>query len=210
LCACRDLALTCAPGNRSVRFILHHLADAETVLYDRIRRVLSEPRQVLWVFDQDAWAKGLDCSHVPLSVSRQVYESVRSAVIYHAGRHSETMERRSAIRGPNLGAAAHHARRQRPQRVALTRAAACGRTAAYRQPVRARYRGGSPARHGPLRSGAGRTGDSVVSAALAGQRPIARGFRREAPQMAASQAVQRRRRVRSSASSAASAAIRSL
>ncbi len=29
------------------------------MFYERIRRVLSEPRQVLWVFDPDAWAKGL-------------------------------------------------------------------------------------------------------------------------------------------------------
>lgn len=39
-----------------MRFILHHLADSETVLYERIRRILSEPRQVLWVFDPDAFA----------------------------------------------------------------------------------------------------------------------------------------------------------
>jgi len=39
-------------GKWSVRFILHHLADAETVLFDRIRRVLSEPKQVLWAFDR--------------------------------------------------------------------------------------------------------------------------------------------------------------
>jgi hypothetical protein len=80
-----DLARTYAPGKWSVRFILHHLADAETVLYDRIRRVLSEPRQVLWVFDQDGWAKGLDYSGTPLDLSRRVYDSVRSAVIYRAG-----------------------------------------------------------------------------------------------------------------------------
>jgi hypothetical protein len=85
-----DLARTYAPGKWPVRFILHHLADSETVLYDRIRRVISEPRQVLWVFDQDAWAKGLDYSQVPLDLSRQVYEAVRHAVIYSAGRHYET------------------------------------------------------------------------------------------------------------------------
>ena len=84
-----DLARAYAPGKWSVRFILHHLADSETVLYDRIRRVLSEPRQVLWVFDQDAWAQGLDYANVPLSLSRQVYESVRNAVIYYAGLHYE-------------------------------------------------------------------------------------------------------------------------
>ena len=79
-----DLGRTYAPGKWPVRFILLHLADSETVLFDRIRRVLSEPRQVLWVYDQDAWAKGLDYSQVPLDMYRRVYESVRSAVIYYA------------------------------------------------------------------------------------------------------------------------------
>src|SRR5438105_3879752 len=73
-----------APGKWPVRFILHHLADAETVLFDRIRRVISEPRQVLWAFDQDAWARGLDYSEMPLSLSRQMYEAVRAGVIYQA------------------------------------------------------------------------------------------------------------------------------
>jgi DinB family protein len=85
----RDLMRTYAPGKWSVRFILLHLSDSETVLFDRIRRVLSEPRQVLWVYDQDAWAKGLDYSQVPLDVSRRVYESVRSAIIYYAGTYYE-------------------------------------------------------------------------------------------------------------------------
>jgi DinB superfamily len=85
-----DLARTYAPGKWSVRFILLHLADAETVLFDRIRRVLSEPRQVLWVFDQDAWAKGLDYSRVPLDMSCRVYESVRNAIIYYASLYYES------------------------------------------------------------------------------------------------------------------------
>ena len=83
----RDLLRTYAPGKWSVRFLLCHLSDSETVLFDRIRRVLSEPRQVRWVYDQDAWAKGLDYSQVPLEISRRVYESVRNAVIYYAGVH---------------------------------------------------------------------------------------------------------------------------
>jgi len=85
-----DLARTYAPGKWSVRFLLHHLADSETVLFERIRRVLSEPRQVLWVFDQDAWAKGLYYSQVPLDISRRIYESVREAVIYYAGQSYES------------------------------------------------------------------------------------------------------------------------
>jgi DinB family protein len=84
-----DLVRTYAPGKWSVAYILHHLSDSETVFFDRIRRVLSEPRSVLWVMDQDAWARGLDYSRVPLDVSRRVYESVRDAIIYYAGVHYE-------------------------------------------------------------------------------------------------------------------------
>ena len=85
----RELTRTYGPGKWSVRFILHHLSDSETVLFDRIRRVLSEPRQVLWVMDQDAWARGLDYARLPLDISRGVYESVRNAIIYYTGMYYE-------------------------------------------------------------------------------------------------------------------------
>ncbi len=79
-----ELALSYAPGKWSIRFILHHLADAETVLFDRIRRVLSEDRGVLWAFDQDAWAKGLGYTQRPIDLSRRIYESTRDGIIYYA------------------------------------------------------------------------------------------------------------------------------
>lgn len=84
-----ELARTYAAGKWSVRFILLHLSDSETVLYDRIRRILSERRQVIWAYDQDAWARGLDYSQVPLTLGRRIYESVREAVIYFAVRFYE-------------------------------------------------------------------------------------------------------------------------
>lgn len=84
-----DLARTYGPGKWSVRYILHHLSDSETVLYERIRRVLAEPRQVLWVFDEDAWSKRLDYSERPLEMSRRIYESVRAAMIFYARLHYE-------------------------------------------------------------------------------------------------------------------------
>ncbi|HKO96528.1 MAG TPA: DinB family protein [Pyrinomonadaceae bacterium] len=77
------------PGKWTVRYILHHLADAETVLYDRVRRVISEPKQVLWAFDESAWAKGLDYANVPLELSRRIYSSVRDGIIYQARLHYE-------------------------------------------------------------------------------------------------------------------------
>ncbi|HKO62289.1 MAG TPA: hypothetical protein VJV03_14085 [Pyrinomonadaceae bacterium] len=78
-----------APGKWTVRYILNHLADAETVLYDRIRRVISEPKQVLWAFDENAWARGLDYANVPLMVSQRIYSSVRDGIIYQARLHYE-------------------------------------------------------------------------------------------------------------------------
>ena len=81
------LARTYGPGKWSVRYVLHHLVDSETVLYYRIRRVLCEPRQVIWVYDQSAWAAKLNYAEVPLELMRPVYESTRAAIIYYAGRH---------------------------------------------------------------------------------------------------------------------------
>lgn len=76
-----------APGKWSVRRLLHHLADAETILYDRVRRVISEPRGVIWAFDQDAWCERLDYDGRPLTVSRDIYASVRAGVIHEASKH---------------------------------------------------------------------------------------------------------------------------
>jgi hypothetical protein len=84
-----ELDRTYAPGKWSVRYLLHHLADAETVLYDRVRRVISEPRQVLWVFDENAFAKGLDYAAVPLDLSRGIYKAVRAGAIYYTRLHYE-------------------------------------------------------------------------------------------------------------------------
>jgi hypothetical protein len=84
-----DLALTYGLGKWPVRFVLHHIADSETVLFERIRRTLSEPKPVLWVFDPDLWAKGLGYASLPLEVSRRVYEAARAAVIHYAGQHYE-------------------------------------------------------------------------------------------------------------------------
>lgn len=77
-------------GKWTIRYILHHLADAETVLYDRIKRVISEPKQVLWAFDQDAWAKESDYSSAPLELSKNIYAAIRDGIIYTARLHYES------------------------------------------------------------------------------------------------------------------------
>jgi hypothetical protein len=78
---------TYAPGKWPIRVILHHITDTETVLYDRVRRVLSEPGQVQWAFNQDAWVKGLNYSELPMELSRNMYAAVREFVIHQARHH---------------------------------------------------------------------------------------------------------------------------
>lgn len=84
------LDLTYGPGKWSVRYLLHHLADAETVLYDRIRRTISKPGQVVWGFDQDAWANALDYDNKPLALSQAVYTSCRAGILYLAEQAYDT------------------------------------------------------------------------------------------------------------------------
>ena len=46
-----------APNKWSIREILCHLADCETVFAFRIRQTLAEPHHVVQPFDQDIWAR---------------------------------------------------------------------------------------------------------------------------------------------------------
>ena len=85
-----DLARNYGPGKWDVRHILHHLADAEIVLYDRISRVISEPRQVLLAFDQEAWCAGLDYKNRPLEISRDLYRSARNGLMHYAKLYYES------------------------------------------------------------------------------------------------------------------------
>ena len=79
-----DLAKRYAPDKWTIRQILHHIVDAETVMYDRIRRVIAEPRQVIWAFRQDDWCVNLNYEQLPLEINQAVFRAVRKAIIYLA------------------------------------------------------------------------------------------------------------------------------
>ena len=87
-----DSMLTKSYGDNkwNVRQLLNHLTDAETVLYDRIRRVIAKPNQVIWGFDQEAWAENLHYETFPLPINKKVFSSVRDATIYLAEEYYES------------------------------------------------------------------------------------------------------------------------
>ena len=68
----------------SIRKILVHLSDAESVLHERIKRIIAEPKQVIWAFDQDLWCEKLKYDIFPLEISKSLFSSNRQSIIYLA------------------------------------------------------------------------------------------------------------------------------
>lgn len=91
------LSLHYAAGKWNVRYILCHLADAETVLYERVRRTISNPGQVLWGFEPDLWAEHLGYETYPLGLQKNIFNTVRESVIYLARDHYEGSENKKFV-----------------------------------------------------------------------------------------------------------------
>lgn len=79
-----DLSKTYLEGKWTVREILVHMADAEAVLQERIKRIIAEPGRKIWAFDQDRWAVSLDYQRYPLELSRVMFNANRQSLIYLA------------------------------------------------------------------------------------------------------------------------------
>ncbi len=79
-----SLSKAYAEGKWNIKKILVHLADAESILHERLKRVIAEPKQVIWAFDQDLWCNNLDYEIFPLELSKSLYLANRQSVIYLA------------------------------------------------------------------------------------------------------------------------------
>lgn len=75
------LARAYAPGKWTLRELLIHISDAETVLLDRLRRIASESNPQLIAFDQDLWIQNLQSQKRDLSLARQQFEVARRCVV---------------------------------------------------------------------------------------------------------------------------------
>jgi hypothetical protein len=77
-----DLKKRYGPNNWTVREVLIHLADAESILHQRIKRIIAEPKQVIWAFNQDHWCENLEYSAMPIELAKSLYLVNRNGVIY--------------------------------------------------------------------------------------------------------------------------------
>ncbi len=100
----QQLSLSYGENKWNVKQILHHLADAEMVLHERIKRTIARPNQTIQAFDQDAWCREMKYQSKPLSISQDLFSATRKSIIYLAENfykshgqneyiHSETKKR---------------------------------------------------------------------------------------------------------------------
>ncbi|HRH42261.1 MAG TPA: DinB family protein [Pyrinomonadaceae bacterium] len=61
----------------NIRQILHHLADTEMILHTRIKKIIAEPKQVVWNCDQDDWNDAFGYFEADLGVKKQAFEVTR-------------------------------------------------------------------------------------------------------------------------------------
>ena len=74
------------PGKWTLREILVHLSDTETVFLDRLRRLAAEEKPYLAAFDQDRWAARLHYKERDLNLARAQYLVARWSAIELARR----------------------------------------------------------------------------------------------------------------------------
>ena len=68
-------------GGWTGKEVLIHIKDAETVAYDRIRRIISEDKPVLWFFEQDLWQKKLTYMKQDILLAKQVFNVTRDSIV---------------------------------------------------------------------------------------------------------------------------------
>ncbi|NGQ97262.1 DinB family protein [Brevibacillus sp. SYP-B805] len=75
-----ELRFKPAPDKWSIHEILVHVADAEVVGVQRMKKVLAEEKPLLTSFDQDAWANGLTYEQLDREQYLQLFKLLRESM----------------------------------------------------------------------------------------------------------------------------------
>jgi uncharacterized damage-inducible protein DinB len=65
------------PGKWSIQQVVIHLADADLILSDRMKRVIAEEKPALLAFDQDAFLARLHCDAQPADEAAALFDQNR-------------------------------------------------------------------------------------------------------------------------------------
>lgn len=72
-----ELEKSYANGKWTIREILHHLTDTELLFQGRLKKIIAEPKQVIWAFNQDDWNVAFNYKSEPLKNKKQIFELFR-------------------------------------------------------------------------------------------------------------------------------------
>ena len=86
-----------APGKWTVRDVLIHISDTETVLLDRLRRIASEEKPLLAAFDQDRWAEALFYDRRDMHLVKMQFQAARRGVIEMATLLDESYDMKAGM-----------------------------------------------------------------------------------------------------------------
>ena len=64
-------------GKWTIRQILHHLTDTEYLFVGRLKKLMAEPKQVIWAFNQDEWNETFDYINESLTSKKELYSLCR-------------------------------------------------------------------------------------------------------------------------------------
>jgi len=76
-CSSSELQKTYGENKWNVRQILHHLTDTEFLFLGRLKKIIAEPKQVIWAFNQDDWSNAFNYLTEPLTEKKNLYSLCR-------------------------------------------------------------------------------------------------------------------------------------
>jgi hypothetical protein len=84
-------------GGWTGKEVLLHIKDAETVAYDRLRRVISEENPILWYFEEDNWQRNLNYMAQDINLAKKIFISTRESIAELVSMHMKKSSSRKGI-----------------------------------------------------------------------------------------------------------------
>jgi hypothetical protein len=84
-------------GGWTGKEVLLHIKDAETVAYDRLRRVISEENPILWYFEEDRWQKNLNYMKQDIDLAKRLFMLTRESIIELVSMHLKESSAKKGI-----------------------------------------------------------------------------------------------------------------
>jgi hypothetical protein len=84
-------------GGWTGKEVLIHIKDSETVLYDRLRRIIAEEKPLLLFFEQAQWQKNLHYMKQDIALAKNVFMTTRDSFIETVEMHLKKCSKKEGV-----------------------------------------------------------------------------------------------------------------